>query len=130
MGKRPRIPVSITLRAPVLLPMMYRTRELGEVLGVTPQLIVRWTKLGAPYVRDSRGHIWIMGRDIADWLVDHKRPKSASTLGFAEGYCLRCRRAVEMQDPVSREQGNMTLITGTCPICGAEVNRGRANDQP
>jgi hypothetical protein len=70
MAKRARIPQTVLIRAPGLLPMMYRARELAEVLGVTPQLVIRWTKLGAPSVRDRRGHIWILGRDFAAWLVD------------------------------------------------------------
>ena len=129
MGSRARIPHTVLVRAPGLLPMMYRTRELAEVLDVTPQLIVRWTRLGAPYVRDRRGHIWIMGREFAGWLVDQRTPKSPGLLARHEGYCLRCRRPVEIQDPTSREQGHLTLITGTCPICGTQVNRGRARDQ-
>jgi hypothetical protein len=35
---------------------------------------------------------------------------------------------VTIQDPEPRRVGNMILLGGTCPDCGARVNRGKPND--
>jgi hypothetical protein len=46
---RYKLPHSVIVHAPGLLPMMYRTRELAEELGVATQTVVTWAKNGVPH---------------------------------------------------------------------------------
>jgi hypothetical protein len=124
-----KIPHQVIVRAPGLLPMLYRTIELAEELGISQSTIVRWAQLGAPHQRDRRGHIWINGNLFASWVESHRRGRSRRRVPIDQAYCLRCRRLVTMENPRSRRVGNMILVSARCPECGSKVNRGSADDQ-
>lgn len=119
-----RMPHAVIVRAPGLLPMMYRTAELAGELGVRRQDVVRWARSGAPHQRDRKGHIWIHGRLFASWVESNRRSRSRRRLPPGKAFCLRCRRATVVKDPRRIPAGNMVRIAGTCAACGAEVRRG------
>ncbi len=123
------IPHSVIVRAPGLLPMYYTTSELALEVGVEASRIVRWAKAGAPHRRDGRNHIWISGREFAAWVEETRAAEVGQPMQPGEGYCMRCRAPVEMDGPVLREKQGRKWISGTCPRCGARVNRGVRNGQ-
>ncbi len=119
-----KFPHTVIVRAPGLLPMLYKVSELAEELGISPRTIRDWRHRGMPHHRDRRGYVWINGRDFADWIEKVRRPARGPRLGADEGYCMRCNRPVELVDPVLHTGGVSTLLQGRCPHCGATVNRG------
>ncbi len=60
--------------------MLYKILELADELGVNQSIVVGWAKAGAPHKRDARGHIWIHGRALAEWLDSQRRPRSRRLL--------------------------------------------------
>ena len=43
---------------------------------------------------------------------------------MTEGYCMKCRKKVEIKDPKKYEMKNKKMATkGTCPNCGTNVFR-------
>ncbi len=124
------IPHSVIVRAPGLLPMLYKVRELAQELDTSSRRIRRWARRGLPHERDGRNHIWINGEEFARWVEDQRHAQRGPKLKPHEGYCLRCRRAVRIVDPVRQSDGKKTLLHGACPRCGATVNRGVACGQP
>jgi hypothetical protein len=125
---RLKMPHNVIVKAPGLLPMMYRTRELAQELGISRRTLVRWAQLGAPHKRDRRGHVWIHGRLFASWVESHRGGRSRRKLQLDQAYCLRCNQVIVMEDPRPRKVGNMTLLGGKCPDCGSKVNRGSTCD--
>jgi hypothetical protein len=119
-----RFPHSVIVRAPGLLPMLYKVKELAGELGVSPRAIREWAHRGMPHQRDGRGHIWINGREFAKWVETQRRARRGPRLKSGEGYCMRCRRAVRLLNPIRETSGKKTLLRGTCPHCAATVNRG------
>lgn len=126
-----RVPQAIIARAPGLLPMQYRPKELEAELGVSPLTIRDWVKKGLPCTRDRRGHLWINGEELAAWIRQQRKPRMPSRSGSDDAYCLRCRAIVKFQNPViSHTHGKQALLTGSCPRCGGKVNKGvRKNGQ-
>jgi hypothetical protein len=124
-GRLPeKIPHSVIVRAPGLLPMLYKVRELAEELHVSPNTIRKWAQKGMPHQRDSRSHIWINGREFAEWVETQRHARRGPKLGPDEGYCMRCRRAVHLLNPIQQINRKQVLLRGACPRCGATVNRG------
>jgi len=125
-----RIPLSHTaiVRAPGLLPMLYRPAELAAELEVSVAVVREWMDKGLPFQRDQRGHIWLDGRQAAEWVTTTRQRPSKSKLAEDQAYCLRCNRIVELRNPVvTRQQGKHILLSGTCPQCGGTINRGSRN---
>jgi Domain of unknown function (DUF5679) len=123
---RLRLSHRIIVRAPGLLPMLYRPNELAEELDMSPLTIADWAKKGLPHQRDGRGHLWINGQELAGWVAQvrqsrasHPRPQ----LGPNESFCLRCRKVVEIVNPTTEVHGKRVLYRGLCPVCGGAVNR-------
>lgn len=119
-----KIPHSVIVRAPGLLPMLYKVRELAEELDISRRTIRRWARRGMPHQRDGRNHIWVNGEEFARWVEEQRCTNRGPKLGDDEGFCLRCRQAVRLVSPVRQTDGKVTLLQGTCPRCGAIVNRG------
>jgi len=134
--KSPRIklPHSVIVKSPGLLPMLYTVGELVEALGVVDRTLRDWLVLGAPHTRDKRGHIWIHGREFAGWVTEIQKPKREQRLEDNEAFCLRCKEIVEMFDPKTVPmRGKLLRIQGKCPQCGCTINRGgclRSNPKP
>lgn len=126
--KRYKLPHSVIVHAPGLLPMMYRTRELAEELGVATQTVVTWAKNGVPHDRDRKGHIWIHGRAFATWVQSQRGKRSRMRMADDQAYCFRCKKPVCMLNAERRRIERLTLLSGKCSICGTTVNRGSSDD--
>jgi len=126
---RGKLPHAVIVGAPGLLPMLYRPTELAEDLHVPARTIREWTGKGMPHQRDRRGHIWINGTEFFQWVETMRQPVHTGGLGPNEAYCVRCNRPVQLVDPVLHTAGVSPLLQGSCPHCGATVNRGVRDDQ-
>ena len=127
-GYRPRsrkLPHSVIVKATGLLPMMYKPSELAEDLGIPERTLRDWLDDGAPHERDSRKHIWVNGTLFSEWVEAQKKSKRETKLEGNQGYCFKCKRVIEMVDPiVVHPEGKPSRMTGTCPVCTKTVNRG------
>ncbi len=104
--------------------MLYRPSELAEELDVAPATVRDWVEKGLPHQRDQRGHLWIDGRQIIEWVNAVRQQPQKPKLGHDEPYCFRCRRSVELRDPVAQQHGKQVLLSSSCPHCGGTINRG------
>lgn len=123
----------VIAKAPGLLPMRYKLTEMAEKLDLHPRTLSDWTDAGLPHERDSRGHIWIIGTEFAEWVEDNRKSAKKSDcpkLADDEAFCMRCRKAVKMSFPtIIPGRGKQIFIKGQCPNCGCTINRGgRIND--
>jgi hypothetical protein len=86
---------------------------------------------GAPHSYDKKGHIWIDGRDFADWVAGLRKPKRDRKLKDHEAFCVRCNLVVEMMNPtVNVVRGNLLIHKGKCPNCHRTINRGGRRPNP
>ncbi len=127
-AQRVPLPHLAIVRAPGLLPMLYRPSELAEELGVSAAVVREWIDKGLPYQRDHRGHLWIDGRQVTEWVKVTRQRPTGSKMAEDQAYCFRCCRAVELRDPVAQYHGKQTLLSGVCPQCGGTINRGSRHD--
>lgn len=125
-----RLSHAVIVKAPGLLPMLYSPSELERELGVPARTIRDWLKSGLPHQRDETGHIWVNGEALAAW-VKASREEARRTTPLADGqaFCVGCRAAVTILEPVRRRQGHRVLLSGTCPACGRKINRGIRDGQ-
>ncbi len=123
-GKSLKIPHSVIIRAPGLLPMLYSVSEIAEELAIPAPTLRDWLDQGMPQQRDARDHIWIDGRQFAQWVVESNQARSTRKMAADEAYCFHCRKAVKMIDPVRERQGKRVLLQGRCPDCGGSICRG------
>ena len=93
------MPHSVIVRAPGILPMLYKVRELAKELDIPERTLRDWLKNGAPHERDSRKCIWINGVEFAHWVQAQLKKKNKCKLNDDEAYCLRCNKAVRLEDP-------------------------------
>jgi hypothetical protein len=119
-----KVPHSVIVRAPGLLPMLYTPTELEQELSVPARTIREWLDRGLPHQRDGRGHIWIDGRRFADWVKALHESKPGKIMGDDEAYCVRCRRPVKWLDPIRDQRGKQVWWRGVCPKCGGAICRG------
>ncbi len=43
---------------------------------------------------------------------------------MVEGYCVKCKKKVEIQDPQeSKTKKGVKIVKGKCPVCGTTVCR-------
>lgn len=120
---RPHLTQRVIAKAPGLLPMHYTPVELASELGLTPATLREWTRHGLPHTRDGQARIWIDGKSAADWIAEQRAEKQSLNQPD-QGYCLRCRCAVRMDNPTLKQHGRLTRWQGTCPNCSAIINRG------
>ena len=95
-----------------------------------PQTIRSWLRLGLSYRRDQHGRLWIDGVAFAAWVAANRGPDRRKHMGEDEAYCFRCRAPVPLERPLKRRNGKQAMLTGVCPNCGTQVNRGIRDDQP
>jgi len=120
-----KLPHNVIVKSPGLLPMQYMVSELTAELDVPESTLRDWLKLGAPFQKDSRSHIWINGEDFAKWVKEQKKPEPTRKLGDNEAYCLHCNAITSLIDPEIREiKGKLIHIKGKCVFCGHTINRG------
>jgi|WetSurMetagenome_2_1015567.scaffolds.fasta_scaffold10865_5 hypothetical protein len=110
-----------------LLAMQYRPAELALEIGCDDNRVHRvFIPAGCPHTIDATGHTWIVGTEFRDW-ANRTMGKTGDSLREGQGYCLRCHAAVEMIGGEIKAMGRtVERIVGTCPTCGATVNRMRA----
>lgn len=125
-----KIPHSVIVKSPGLLPMKYKVSELSEELSIHERTLRDWLAGGAPHQIDSRNHVWVIGTDFHKWVVESRKKKTSRNMKEKDGWCLRCKKTVEILNPqVISRVGQPIRIRGECPICGAIVNRGvKRND--
>ena len=122
---RIRLPHSAIVKSPGLLPMLYTVSEISAALDLVERTLRDWLSVGAPHSRDPRGHIWINGREFADWIANMRAPKRKRKLRDDEAFCMHCNRVVQMTEISTKPmQGKLILIRGKCPDCGCKINRG------
>ncbi len=125
-----RFPHIVLIRAPGLLPMQYKARELAEELGIHSRTLRDWLNQGAPHHRDRRGHLWVNGEEFAKWVEKNRRKPRRIKLADDEAFCLSCKRPVKLVDPeIIPIKGLLINIRGKCPDCGCVINRGGRNGQ-
>jgi hypothetical protein len=88
-----------------------------------------WINHGVTHTRDVKGHMWVNGRDLFRWIEDQRAASKPVPMEPDQAFCLNCRRAVVMVDPILRRRGKHALQQGQCAECGAPVNRGQRHDQ-
>ncbi len=123
-SERFKVPHSVIVRAPGLLPMLYTPGELEQELRVPARSIRKWLDRGLPHQRDDRSHIWIDGRELAAWVKAIGQPRPRSRLAEDEAYCFSCRQPVKLLNPLSTRRGKQLLRQGVCPICEHVIYRG------
>lgn len=120
-----KLPHSIIVKAPGLLPMLYKPSELADDLDIPERTLRDWLDDGAPHSRDNRKHIWINGEEFAQWVETERKPKKERKMEVGQAYCFHCKQIVDMVDPsVSYTKGKLALQTGKCPLCHGKINRG------
>ncbi len=127
---RIKLPHTVIVKAPGLLPMLYTSRELCEDLDIAESTLRDWLQMGVPHQRDNRNRIWINGESFCTWVNEQRKPKSISKLDLDEAYCLHCNQVSKLISPqIQPIKGNLVLIKGTCSICGNIINRGAHRDR-
>jgi len=126
---KPKLPHSVIVRAPGLLPMLYRPAELAQDLGVSDRTVREWLMKDLPHERDERGHLWIDGRKAVEWVNSLRHLRARSKLADDEAYCLPCHRPVKLLNPTRTQRGKQIVLHGSCPNCGTSIHRGIRNDQ-
>ena len=119
-----RVPHSVIVRAPGLLPMWYTPHELAEELRISARIIREWLSRGLSHRRDECGHILVDGRRMAAWVKTIGQSQPRHPLEDDEAYCLSCRQPVKLTNPTHTQRGKQVLWRGVCPICGSAICRG------
>ena len=123
--KRIRLPHSVIVKAPGLLPMLYKVSELAVELHLPERTLRDWLENGAPHKRDQSGQIWAHGPKFSNWVESMHKPKREKKLTDNQAYCFRCKQIVEIKDASSRPiKGKLIMTKGKCPHCGCVINRG------
>ncbi len=120
-----KLPHSVIVKSPGLLPMHYTVAELAEAVGAVERTLRDWLMHGAPYLRGTNGHIWINGREFAGWVVSQRNPARKQRLREDQAYCMHCKSVVDLLAPETRHvRGKLTHTRGKCGRCGRIVHRG------
>jgi len=120
-----KFPHGVIVRAPSLLPMLYKVREIANELQMPERTLRDWLKKGAPHERNSNGQIWINGDNFSKWVDENRTKTRRVKLKDGEAHCLSCKENVELCDPHTRHiKGKLIHIKGKCPKCNCVINRG------
>lgn len=124
-SKNIKLPHSVIVKSPGLLPMLYTVCELVEAVGAVERTLRDWLNFGAPHLRDERGRIWIPGREFAAWVQKTRKQKPKPKMKDGEAYCFKCDEIVRMLDSETIHiRGKLSITRGNCPQCGCTINRG------
>jgi len=104
-----------------LLNMLYTPKELAEEIGITKSQVYRvYIPQGCPHERDSRRHIWINGKEFSQW---YQQAYPKVRLKSDEAFCLTCKMAVKIMDPVRQAKNGLIFDECHCPHCGRKLAR-------
>ncbi len=127
MSRKPKFKHTHIVRLRRFLDMLYTPAEIAAELGVSVDTVYRsYLPAGLPHSRDDNGRIWIHGLTFAAWARETiaRAAPQRQPLPPGHAWCLRCNQAVEIRSP--RQVGTnryVDMLQGTCPRCGARVNR-------
>ena len=126
MNAHLKLPHSVIVKSPGLLPMLYSVHELAQAVGVVERTLRDWLANGAPHLRDDRGHLWVHGREFALWVTSQQRQSARkSKLKDNQAYCMHCRDVVEILEPKTEiVRGKLTHTRGNCNRCKRTIHRG------
>lgn len=129
--RRNKLPHRVIVKAPGLLPMLYKPGEICGELEIADSTLRDWFQTEAPHQRDERGRIWVNGQAFARWVQQHGKPKTAhKLLNEGEAFCFHCKRVSRLLDPrVEAVRGKLVVFKGTCEFCGGSINRGARRDR-
>jgi hypothetical protein len=115
----------VIVRAPSLLPMLYKVSELSIELGIPDRTIRDWIAMGAPAIRDTQNHIWVNGKEFSCWVSKQRPSPKSYSLTDSQAYCFRCKEIVEMKNILKIPiKGKLVHFRGICQKCGITINRG------
>ncbi len=124
-GKKVHLPHSAIVKSAGLLPMLYTARELATELAIPEPTLRDWLRIGAPFKRDERGHIWICGEDFSKWIALQRKVKTEPRLTESQAFCFHCKTIVEMSYPRTQQiRGKLMHLRGICSHCGKSIFRG------
>ena len=126
-NRLPKIPHAALIRAPGLLPMLYRISEVAEELHVTTDQVRYWICKGLPEEPDAQGVTCIDGEVVQRWFDELKTKRKWHKLDDKQAYCFHCAEAVPFTPLAESRQAHQVLQTGICPTCGTTINRGVKN---
>ena len=103
--------------------------ELAEEIGFTTRQVYRvYIPAGCPTVKDNNNHYWINGKSFREWVLEVYKKRE---LGNNQAFCITCKKAVNMIDPVRKEEGRLYYFICSCPNCGRKlariITRGKRN---
>lgn len=121
-----KLPHPVLVKSPGLLPMHYTVHELAVELGAVERTLRDWLANGAPHFKDSKGHVWVHGKEFSKWVDSVRKPgKKQKRMKDNEGFCMHCKTTVEMLAISTRHiRGKLTMTRGTCSQCGRIIHRG------
>jgi hypothetical protein len=109
------------LKLAKLLDMYYTPRELANEIGFTRRQVYRvYLKYGCPCIRDARKHVFINGIEFRKW---YEATYPRTTLEEDEGFCLTCKKAVKMKNPIREQKEYLIYWVFHCPICNRKIPR-------
>ncbi len=120
----PKIPHSAIVRAPGLLPMLYKITEVSEELRVSEDRVRQWISQDLPVERDAQEHTWVDGEALQQWIRALQQTRAARKLGKGLAFCFRCDETVAFQPLTVSRNGHHLLESGFCPKCGTTLHRG------
>jgi hypothetical protein len=120
-----KLPHNTIVKAPFLLPMLYKVREMAEDLHMPERTLRDWLERGAPHERDANRQIWINGEKFAAWVAANRKKRKKAKLKDDQAYCFRCKKIEKLVNPqIVPIKGQLIHIKGKCPVCGCTINRG------
>lgn len=116
-----RLAGSQRMRLIKLLDMFYKPSELAEEVGFTRRQVYRvYIPAGCPHNRDHRRHIWINGKEFRKW---YEETYPRVSLAKNEAFCLTCKNATKITDPIKKQKGRLSYWISICPKCGRKLAR-------
>ena len=101
--------------------MLYSPKELAEEIGITIDQVYRvYIPAGCPHERDEWRHILINGKVFKAWFEENYQKRS---LEPGQAFCLTCKKAVKMINPVRKQKDRLIYDLCDCPNCGRKLTR-------
>lgn len=115
------------MRLKKLLDMHYKPSELASIVGFNQRQVYRaYIPLGAPFEKDKTGHLWINGKQFAEWYANNF-PKVS--LDKWQVFCLTCKCAVTFTKAKRMQKGELAYLICKCPHCGRKIAKITKNQR-